>query len=110
MCPESSMKIQPSFELISGGKVGESQARDGATAKPAAGANPSPGGADRVRLSDLSAQLAALESTLGDQPIDTGRVEAIKAAIRDGTLTVDSSVVADRMLASAIALLGKDAE
>ena len=38
---------------------------------------------------------------------DRAKVEAIKTAIRDGTLSVDSGVVADRMLAQALALITK---
>ena len=65
-------------------------------------------GADRVELSPLSAQIAALESSLAAEPgFDRARVEAVKQAILEGKLTVSSEVVADKMVASALAMLAR---
>lgn len=102
------MKINPSLEVVTGGKAADAKSADRAQAKPSAAGGATPAGGERVQLSELSTQIAALESSLAGPEIDTARVEAIKSAIREGRLTVDSGVVADRMIASALALLGKD--
>ncbi|MEO8848570.1 MAG: flagellar biosynthesis anti-sigma factor FlgM [Casimicrobiaceae bacterium] len=78
--------------------------KTGATA--AAGA----GGAERdtIKLSPLSGELAALEASLatgGD--FDAPKVDAIKQAILDGKLDVNSAAIADKMLAAAAAWLNK---
>lgn len=57
------------------------------------------GGADRVDIGPLSAQLLSLESSLENvQVVDTARVEAIKQAITEGRFRVNPDVVADRLL------------
>ena len=103
------MKINPSsIDALLGGKDAKAPA-DAGTAK-AAPANPTTGG-DRVDLSPLSTQIAALESSLAAEPgFDRARVEAIKQAIVDGRLTVNAEVVADKMIASALAMLGRSAK
>ena len=99
------MKIQPSIgELKSAQEGGKAQER--ASGTPAAAA--AQGGSDRVDLSPLSAQIAALESSLAAEPgFDAARVESIKQAIVEGRLSVDAQTVADRMIASALAMLGR---
>jgi flagellar biosynthesis anti-sigma factor FlgM len=53
--------------------------------------------------------LQALEANLATgSEFDRTKVEAIKQAIREGRLAVNSEVIADRMLVHAMALLGKD--
>src|SRR5688500_8328400 len=105
---EDAMKINPSsIDLLSGkdGKV--SNEAGGAKAGPVA---PKSGG-DRVELSPLSAQIAALESSLAAEPVfDSARVDAIKQAIADGRLNVKTEVVADRMIASALAMFDRSAK
>ena len=60
---------------------------------------PKSGGADRVDIGPLSAQLQSLESSLENvQVVDTARVEAIKQAITEGRFRVNPDVVADRLL------------
>ena len=60
---------------------------------------PKSGGADRVDIGSLSAQLQSLESSLENvQVVDTARVEAIKQAITEGRFRVNPDVVADRLL------------
>lgn len=98
------MKLNPSQDTALGGKAtlspatDRTRAADSASAKtPAGGA---PDGAATVHLSELSSHLHALESSLAAGNVfDPAKVEAIKQAIRDGTLTVNPEVVSDRMLA-----------
>jgi negative regulator of flagellin synthesis FlgM len=96
------MKINPSSidRLLSGEET--KATRDSATAQPAS-MNPKTG-RDRIDLSPQSTQIAALESTLAAEPrFDRPRVEAIKQAIVDGQLTIDVEVMADKMIACALA-------
>ena len=68
---------------------------------PAAGSN-------KVRISDLSSQLVAMESRIAsDGSFDAGRVEEIKDAIREGRFKVNPEVVADKLLDSVRELLRK---
>ena len=99
------MKINPSSidALLSGKDAKVSSEAKAAPVTPKAGG-------DRVELSPLSAQIAALESSLAAQPVfDRPRVHAIKQAIADGRLGVDAKVVADRMIASALAMFDRSA-
>jgi negative regulator of flagellin synthesis FlgM len=74
--------------------------RSGA-ARPAQAAGPQAGVGATVQLSELSAQLVS--STAGPD-FDHARVEAIKQAIADGKLSVNADVVADKLIANALAL------
>jgi len=65
------------------------------------------GGSDSVQLSQLSTQLHAIESSLSGPEFDRAKVEDIKQAIRDGSLSVNADVVADKMLSSARELLSQ---
>ena len=101
------MKINPSVAGLDQGKSTGAASGDRSTkaAAPSGAGSPQ---ADTIQLSALSAQLHALEATLSTgAEFDRNKVEAIKQAIRDGTLTVNPEVVADRMLAGTLALLGK---
>jgi len=61
---------------------------------------------DSIRISDLSSQLALLEAKLGDDPaFDSGKVDAIKTAMREGRFQVNTGVVADRVIDAARELL-----
>jgi flagellar biosynthesis anti-sigma factor FlgM len=63
---------------------------------------------DSITLSPLSSELAALEASLSAHgEVDAGKVDAIRQAILDGRLSVDSAAIADKMLAAAAAWLGK---
>lgn len=101
------MKIHPSS--LDALRNAKESAADRAQAKPAQGSPaPSASGGDRVDLSALSTQIAALESSLVGEPgFDRARVEEIKQAIVEGRLTINSEVVADRMVQSALALLNR---
>ena len=67
---------------------------------PQAPAAPAPA-RDKVEINSLSVQLAQLEKILNDlSVVDSARVEAIKQAIGEGRLRIDSDVVADKLLAT----------
>ena len=97
------MKIGPSYEkslLDAGGlKPGKkTTATSSSATTPAAD----------VRLSDLSSRLAQLESQLSSSdPVDTKKVEAVKAAISEGRFKVNPEVVADKLMSSVREMLGK---
>lgn len=105
---ENPMKINPSV-----GGLDESKATGNAPARPGSNGTAGPAAAaagDTIHLSALSAQLSALgQSLAAGSEFDRAKVEAIKEAIRDGRLTVNADVVAERMLATALAMLRKDA-
>jgi negative regulator of flagellin synthesis FlgM len=99
---EDAMQTNPSsIERLMSGKYTKATG-DSATDKPA-WVDPKTGG-DRIDLSPLPVQIAALESILAEPRFDRARVEAIKQAIVDGRLTIDAEVVADRMIAHALAM------
>ncbi|MCX4164765.1 MULTISPECIES: flagellar biosynthesis anti-sigma factor FlgM [Paraburkholderia] len=57
-----------------------------------------------VNLSGLSAHLRSLAAS-GSADIDTAHVESVRQAIKNGTLTIDSSKIADGVLNTARDLL-----
>ena len=104
------MKISPSVAGLdqSKGTTAANGERTASSSGASGGASASQG--DTIHLSALSSQLQALEASLtSGGEFDRTKVEAIKDAIREGRLTVNPEVVADKMLASALAMLGKDA-
>jgi negative regulator of flagellin synthesis FlgM len=78
----------------------------GATSSTASSASASSdAGSDaNVSLSSLSSTLRSLAAS-GSADIDTTHVEAIKDAIRNGTLQIDTSKIADGVLETARSLL-----
>ena len=65
----------------------------GKTAKPAADAS------DALTLTESSTRVRALEAQLASVDVaDAGKIEAVKAAIANGTFAVDAEVVADRLI------------
>jgi negative regulator of flagellin synthesis FlgM len=57
------------------------------------------GGGDSLTLTESSTQVRALEAQLASVDItDLGKVESVKAAIADGSFSVDAEVVADRLI------------
>jgi len=56
--------------------------------------------ADNLRLTGEATGVQALARELGEAPasFDAGRVDAIRAALADGSYRVDAQAVADRML------------
>jgi len=66
------------------------------SAKPSA---PAAGGGDALSLTESSAHLRELEAQLASVDVtNVGKVESIKAAIANGSFTVDAEVVADRLI------------
>jgi negative regulator of flagellin synthesis FlgM len=101
------MKIPPTTAGVQGAKSAEladtGRAKSSSPDKvPSTG-----GGSDSVQLSELSTQLHAIESSLSGPEFDRTKVEDIKQAIRDGSLSVNADVVADKMLTSARELLSQ---
>jgi len=102
------MKINPSVAGLGQGK-GTTATNGERPANGTASPSASTSQGDTIHLSALSSQLQALEASLATGgEFDRTKVDAIKEAIRDGRLTVNPEVVADKMLASALALIGKD--
>jgi len=59
----------------------------------------SAGSGDSLTLTESSTRIRALESQLaGVDVTDAGKVESVKAALADGSFTVDAEVVADRLI------------
>jgi negative regulator of flagellin synthesis FlgM len=62
-------------------------------------AAPTAGGGDSLTLTESSTRVRTLESQLASVDVtDIGKVEAVKAALADGSFTVDAEVVADRLI------------
>ena len=75
----------------------------GSAGAPSADSPQSAGDAS-VSLSSLSSHLRTLAAS-GSADIDTAHVESIKDAIRNGTLQIDASKIADGVLDTARSLL-----
>lgn len=57
------------------------------------------GGGDSVDITQTSARLSQLEEALGQiDSADTGKVEAVRQAIAEGTFKVDEEAVADALV------------
>jgi negative regulator of flagellin synthesis FlgM len=60
---------------------------------------PAAGGSDSLTLTESSTRIRSLESQLASVDVtDAGKVESVKAALADGSFTVDAEVVADRLI------------
>lgn len=60
---------------------------------------PTSGAGDSLTLTESSTLVRSLESALASVDItDVGKIESVKAALADGTFTVDAEVVADRLI------------
>jgi len=54
---------------------------------------------DKVSLTDTATQLQSLQQTLADTPVvNNDRVEALRAAIADGSYQVDATELAQNMI------------
>ena len=70
-----------------------------ASTKPEAGAGAA--AAPQVELSPLSARIQEIESTIASAPaINSARVAEIRQAIAEGNFKIDSSRIADGLIAS----------
>jgi negative regulator of flagellin synthesis FlgM len=103
------MKIPPTTPGVQGGKSPATV--DAGRAKASSSTNVSPtSGSDSVKLSSLSAHLQSIGSSVSAPEFDRAKVEQIKQAIADGSLTINSGVVADKILASVHEMLSKGAK
>jgi negative regulator of flagellin synthesis FlgM len=60
---------------------------------------PVAGGGDSLTLTESSTRIRSLETQLASVDVaDTAKVEAVKAALANGTFAVDAEVVADRLI------------
>jgi len=99
------LKIDASVKSPTSSGVKETATR---TAKAGAGASAptaapqgKSGSQDNVRITALSSQLQAMESSMDNVPIvDSARVEAIKLAISEGRFKINPEVIADSLLAT----------
>ena len=75
-------------------------AKVSATKGKGAGKTPTPaGGSDSLTLTESSTRIRSLESQLASVDVaDAGKIESVKAALANGTFTVDAEVVADRLI------------
>lgn len=75
-------------------------AKVSATKGKAAGKTSTPaGGSDSLTLTESSTRIRSLESQLASVDIaDTAKIESVKAALANGSFTVDAEVVADRLI------------
>lgn len=70
-----------------------------AKGKTAGKAPASSTGSDSLTLTESSTRIRALETQLASVDVaDAGKVESVKAALADGSFTVDAEVVADRLI------------
>jgi len=98
------VKITPSITAVNSGK--DAQASKGSRAGGAGKTAVDKG--DTIHLSALSSHLHELESSLAaGGEFDAKRVDAIKQAIRDGRFSINTGVVADKLIESAQELIGK---
>ncbi|MBI1175088.1 MAG: flagellar biosynthesis anti-sigma factor FlgM [Sideroxydans sp.] len=100
------MKIEKSAKPLPVGPATEGQARAPA-AKSSAPAQPAAPSSTSVHLGEKTAQLQSMQSSMASAPaVDAAKVAEIKQAISEGRFQVNSTVVADRLIASVQDLLG----
>lgn len=108
------MKIDASVKspTSSGVKETAPRASKAGTGAPTAAPTASPQGKsssqDNVKITALSSQLQAMESSMDNVPVvDSARVEAIKLAISEGRFKINPEVIADSLLATVKDLMQK---
>jgi negative regulator of flagellin synthesis FlgM len=92
---------------VQGARQGDAGAPTGVVSVAVAyttGSGPGSSGDANVNLSALSSHLRSLAAS-GAADIDVAQVEAIKQAIKNGTLTVDTGKIANGILETARGLL-----
>ncbi len=87
------MKIDKRITPTAASKVSSTKGKGaGKTATPSAGG-------DSLTLTESSTRVRNLESQLASVDVtDVGKVESVKAALADGSFSVDAEVVADRLI------------
>lgn len=99
------MEIGPLTGTSEVHKTDTAQARAKASANTNPNAAPAP--ADSVDLTDGARQLQDLQAAVAGTPVvDSGRVEALRDAIANGSYTIDPQRIADGLLAQDRAALG----
>ncbi|WP_027212230.1 flagellar biosynthesis anti-sigma factor FlgM [Burkholderia sp. WSM2232] len=98
------MKIESTSYPLAEPRNGAQRATGDSDAKGAVESVEQASGAHAQNSSVNLSTVSALR-TSGDSDIDTAKVESIKAALRDGTYTIDSSKIADGILSTARDLL-----
>lgn len=96
------LKDASSRTHTSDASTANTSAQSAATASPTTTSSSS--GDASVSLSGLSQHLRSLAAS-GSADIDTAHVESIKAAIKNGSLTIDAGKIADGVLDTARSLL-----
>ena len=87
------MKIDKRITPPAASKVSSVKGKGGGKSTPQAT------GSDSVSVSESSSQVRALEAQLAAIDVtDVGKIESVKAALADGSFTVDAEVVADRLI------------
>ena len=88
------MKIDKRITPTTSAKVSATKGKStGKTATPTAG------GGDSLSLTESSTRIRSLESQLASVDVtDASKVESVKAALADGSFSVDAEVVADRLI------------
>lgn len=82
------VKIDNSYQPVLPPTSGKTAVRPSATSRESAD----------VQLSGLSAELATSEN---QPPLDASKIQEIKQAIAEGRFTINTSAIADRLIASA---------
>lgn len=90
------MKIDKRIPPTSTGKVSATQ---GKGAGPRAGGAGKSAGGDQLSITASSSMVRSLETELANIDVtDTAKIESVKAAIANGSYTVNAEAVADRMI------------
>ncbi|MDP3420399.1 MAG: flagellar biosynthesis anti-sigma factor FlgM [Thiobacillus sp.] len=88
------MKIDKRITPPAASKVSATKGKGGGKA-PASSA----GGSDSLTLTESSTRVRSLEAELASVDVtNLGKVESVKAALADGSFSVDAEVVADRLI------------
>ncbi|MFL9873762.1 flagellar biosynthesis anti-sigma factor FlgM [Paraburkholderia megapolitana] len=100
----TSTNLQTLKDGLSRPQQGEATSTGAGASGTAAAPQQASTGDANVNLSGLSAHLRSLAAS-GSADIDTAHVESVRQAIKNGTLTIDSSKIADGVLNTARDLL-----
>jgi negative regulator of flagellin synthesis FlgM len=101
------MKIGPvETTPIAAPTAAERKAEGGKAAVDSRGADAGAAASAKVQLSPTAAALAS--GGVGEASFDQAKVDRISAAIRDGQFQVNPEAIADKLIANARDLLGKN--
>lgn len=96
----SNIKVSGQNDLVSARKTGVNDNQKVAVKTPTPPQNES-SRSDTVSLTDAAELLQSLQKIVADAPIvDQSKVDAIRAAIADGSYTIDATKVAQNLLNS----------